>query len=92
MAAHGGETCRVLTCSSVRTAAPSSVYFLRNNAVYNGMVAALPGAGIVVPPADCVASFDLEREEWRKHLQGPISMGYDDGEDSDDELHPLDRR
>jgi hypothetical protein len=55
-------------------------------------MAALPGAGIAVPPADCVASFDLERVEWRKRLQGPISMGYDDGEDSDDELHPLHHR
>ncbi|CAD6253692.1 unnamed protein product [Miscanthus lutarioriparius] len=77
----------MFVCPDSSVVVDGVVYLLRNG-VYNGM-AALPSAGIVVPPADCVASFDLEREEWRKRLQGPISMGYDDDEDSNDELHPL---
>ncbi|CAD6256858.1 unnamed protein product [Miscanthus lutarioriparius] len=81
----------MFVCPDSSTVVDGVVYFLRNNVVYNGMVAALPGAGIVVPPTDSVASFDLEREEWRKRLQGPIiSMGYDyDGDDSDDKLDDL---
>ena len=80
----------MFVCPDSSVVVDGVVYLLRNG-VYNGM-AALPSAGIVVPPADCVASFDLEREEWRKRLQGPISMGYDDDEDSNDELHLLDHR
>jgi len=86
----------MFVCPNSSAVVDGVVYFLRNNAVYTGRAAAAalpPGAGIVVPPADCVASFDLEREEWRKRLQGPISMGlgYDDddgSDDSDDELEP----
>src|SRR5437868_3312624 len=45
------------------------VYFLINR-IYNDMI--LGGVRTNFGP-DCVASVDIEREQWRRDLQGPIS-------------------
>lgn len=56
------------------------VYF-KVDKVYHSMLVEGVDPGVLM---DCVFSFDLEKEQWRKELQGPIGVNLLDGDYDDD--------